>query len=178
MRHSRRCNVATFPILFFMTVVCLRFATVDGILSVWYRATKTPPYWAHCTLTHMTDEFNTPVISLHLRFWNQFQRSPPPPLEGGGGGGLARRFESTTLLSRDVDHQLPSDAVPCPSRTRTSIAPPRKPRTHSLKEFWHQTCFPRVFVWPVINPCVEYWENFLAQCKMKMDPGESEWIMN
>jgi len=25
---------------------------------------------------------------------------------------------------------------------------------------------------------VEYWENSLAQCKMKMDPGESEWIMN
>jgi hypothetical protein len=25
---------------------------------------------------------------------------------------------------------------------------------------------------------IEYWEKSLAQCKMKMDPGESEWIMN
>ena len=91
-----------------------------------------------------------PVISLHLRFWNQIQM-PPPLTEVRVSGWLARRFEST-MLSRNVGHQLPSDAVPCPSRTETSSAPSRKPKTHRSKEFSHQTCFPRVFVWPFTNP--------------------------
>jgi hypothetical protein len=33
-------------------------------------------------------------------------------------------------------------------------------------------------IWTTLYLSVEYWGKSLAQCKMKMDPGESEWITN